>query len=420
MLKSAITTESLKPVPTMSEDKLLHWRTEFPILEECTYLISNSLGAMPRRVYDKLQSYADTWSTLGVTAWSKSYNDQPNWWQLNGEVGNTIAPLMNAPVGSVLIHQNASIANSILFSALDFSDTRRNKIVITDMDFPSDVYVLRQWLPPHMEIHTVRSHDGITIDTDELLDAIDDRTRFVSTSHVLFKSAYIMLAHHIVEKAHRVGAQVLFNGYHSVGVIPVDVTAMNVDFYIGGTLKWLCGGPGGVFMYVRPDLLPTLQPKVTGWFAHRQPFAFDLENFDLRDDAYRLMNGTPGIASLYAIQPGVEIIAEVGVDNIREKSWHQTRLLIDLADKMGYAVVSPRQTEQRAGTVTINPPHAYEVSRELIARDFVVDFRQGAGIRLAPHFYNSDAELHSVMQTIAAILDEGSWQQHTAGRDFVT
>ena len=404
----------------MTEDTLLQWRSEFPILEKCAYLISNSLGAMPRRVYDSLQTYADTWSSLGVTAWSKSYDDQPNWWQLNAEVGNKIAPLMNAPVGSVLVHQNASIANSILFSALDFSDTRRNRVVITDMDFPSDVYVLRQWLPPHMEIHTVRTHDGITIDPDALLDAIDERTRLVSTSHVLFKSAYIMPARHIVEKAHHVGAQVLFNGYHSVGVIPVDVTGMHVDFYIGGTLKWLCGGPGGVFTYVRPDLLPTLQPKVTGWFAHKQPFAFDLENFDLRDDAYRLMNGTPGIASLYAIQPGVEIIAEVGVENIRKKSMHQTRLLIDLADKLGYAVISPRDDEYRAGTVTVNPPYAYEVSRELLARNFIVDFRQGAGIRLAPHFYTSDAELHSVMETITAILAEGSWQQHATDRDFVT
>ena len=196
----------------MTIDQLLKYRSEFPILETCTYLISNSLGAMPRGVYDSLQQYADTWSTLGVGAWGQADGDNPTWWELNGAVGDKIAPLMGAPAGTVLIHQNASIANSILFSSLDFSDTKRNKVVITDMDFPSDVYVLRRWLPDHMQVHTIKTRDGITINTDELLDAIDERTRLVSVSHVLFKSAYIMPAKEIIEKAHKVGAQVVFNG----------------------------------------------------------------------------------------------------------------------------------------------------------------------------------------------------------------
>jgi kynureninase len=288
------------------------------------------------------------------------------------------------------------------------------------MDFPSDYYVLWQWLPPHMQVEMIKSPDGIHIDTDEILDAIDERTRLVSISHVLFKSAYIMPAAEIVAKAHSVGAQVVLNGYHSVGIIPVDVTTMNVDFYIGGVLKWMCGGPGGVFMYVRPDLLTTLQPQVTGWFAHKQPFAFDLENFDLREDAYRLANGTPGIASLYSIQPGVDILTQVGVDAIREKSVRQTSLLIELADTAGYDVISPRDNAARAGTVTVAPPHAYEVSRELLARDFLIDYRQGAGIRIAPHFYNSDDEVRATMTAVEEILADGSWEQHAQGRDFVT
>lgn len=394
-------------------DPLLRWRGEFPILDSCTYLISNSLGAMPRGVYDKLNAFADSWATLGVRAWSAG------WWDLKGAVGDKIAPLMGAPAGSVLVHENASIANSILLSALDFG--ARDKVVVCDQDFPSDVYSLRAMLPPGVNLHIVPSHDGITIDTDELLDAIDERTRLVSLSHVLFRSAYIMPAAAIVEKAHRVGAQVLLNGYHSVGIIPLDVTALNVDFYIGGTLKWLCGGPGGVFMYVRSDVLPTLQPKITGWFAHQQPFAFHLEQFTLREDAYRLANGTPGIASLYAIQPGVEMIAQVGVDNIREKSLRQTALLTELADVAGYAVNSPRDPAARAGTVTLRPgDHAYEISRELLGRNFVIDYREGAGIRIAPHFYNSDEELLAVMQAIAAIIADGSWQKHTQNRSFVT
>lgn len=399
-------------------DPGLAWREQFPILSTCTYLISNSLGAMPRGVYDKLREYADTWAKLGVRAWGTPAFDNATWWNLKGAVGDKIAPLMGAPAGSVLVHENASIANSILLSALDFSDSRRDKIVVSDMDFPSDVYTIKAMLP-QMEIVTVRTRDGITLDTDALLDAIDERTRLVSLSHVLFKSAYILPAAAIIEKAHAVGAQVLLNGYHSVGVIPVDVTALNVDFYIGGTLKWLCGGPGGVFMYIRPDLLPTLQPKITGWFAHAKPFAFQ-ETLELRDDAYRLANGTPAIAALYAIQPGVEIIAQVGMDNIRQKSIRQTRLIIDLADNAGYEVVSPRADEQRAGTVTIRSPEAYAVSREMLARNIVIDYREGAGIRIAPHFYNSDDEIHQTMRAIADILADGSWQPHAASRSFVT
>lgn len=392
----------------MTKDTLLQWRDEFPILGRCNYLISNSLGAMPRGVYDSLRYYADTWAEQGVSAWGSG------WFELPLTVGNKIAPLMGAAPDTVLVHQNASIANSILFGGLDFSDSRRDKVVISELDFPSDVYALRSWLPEHMRIHMVKSPDGITIDSDELLDAIDERTRLVSVSHVLFRSAYIMPAREIVAKARSVGAQVAFNGYHSVGVIPVEVGAWDVDFYIGGVLKWLCGGPGGVFMYVRPDLLPSLNPKVTGWFAHQSPFSFDVEKLELREDAYRLMNGTPGIASLHAIQPGVDIIAQVGVPAIREKSIRQTSLIIELADELGYEVVSPRDASRRAGTVTVNPPHAYEVSCELLARDIKVDFRPRAGIRIAPHFYNSDAEIGAAMSAIYEILADGSWQRHQA------
>ncbi len=395
-------------------DPLLRWRDEFPILATCTYLISNSLGAMPRGVYDSLRTYADDWATLGVTAWGKG------WWDLNGQIGDRIAPIIGAPPGSVLMQQNASIANSILFSALDFSDPRRNKVVVSDMDFPGDVYALRQWLPASVELHVVRSPDGVGLDTGELLAAIDERTRLVSLSHVLFRSAYILPAAEIVAKAHQVGAQVLLNGYHSAGVIPVDVTALNADYYIGGVLKWMCGGPGGVFIYVRPDLLTTLRPKVTGWFADQRPFAFDLEHFERREDIFRLATGTPGIASLYAIQPGIDLIAQVGVEAIRAKSMRQTRLLVELADAQGWPVISPRDPAQRGGTVTVAPPEAYAVSRELIARGLIVDYRQGAGIRIAPHFYNSDDEVRAVMAEIAAILTDTSWQRHAGGRAFVT
>lgn len=401
-------------------DALLKWREEFPVLADTTYLVSNSLGAMPRGVYDKLREFADTWATLGVRAWGQSFAKNPTWWEVKGAVGDKIAPLMGAPKNSVLVHENASVANAILTTALDWSDTRRDKVIVSDMDFPSDIYAIRRLLPPHVELKIIKTRDGITLPIDELLAEIDERTRLVSLSHVLFRSAYIVPAAEIVAKAHAVGAQVLLNGYHSIGIIPVDVTALNIDFYIGGTLKWMCGGPGGVFMYVRPDLLPTLEPKITGWFAHKAPFAFDVDQFTLREDSYRLANGTPGIASLYSIQPGIDIITQVGVENIREKSLRQTDLIFAIADAAGYETRTPHAPEYRAGTVTVNPPHAYEVSRELLARGFIIDFRANAGIRIAPHFYNSDEEVRACMDAIRETLADGSWQKHAQGREFVT
>ncbi len=332
---------------TEGSDPLLAWRSDFPTLQQSTYLISNSLGAMPRQVYDRLHEYADDWVALGVRAWGAK------WFELKAKVGDKIAPLMGAPAGSVLVHENASIANSILLGALDWSsEPKRDTVVVSDMDFPSDVYTIQKMKPAHVHLEYVRSLDGIAIDTEALLDAITERTRLVSLSHVLFRSAYIMPVQAIVEKAHKVGAQVLFNGYHSIGVIPVDVTALGVDFYIGGTLKWLCGGPGGVFMYVRPDLLNQLDPKITGWFASSTPFGFEIEKHTLRQDSMRLANGTPAIPALYAIQPGVEIIALAGVEAIRAKSMRQTALLIELAEQAGYTVNSPRDPAARGGTVT--------------------------------------------------------------------
>jgi kynureninase len=393
-------------------DELLRWREEFPILQHTTYLVSHSLGAMPRGVYESLRQYADTWATRGVRAWNEG------WWALNGQVGDKIADIIHAPSSTVSMHENLSIAASILYSGMSFP-AERTKIVVDDMIFPTMYYVLRSMFP-QMEFHVVKSDDGITVPTEAMLDAIDERTAFVSISHVLFRSAYIMPAPAIIEKAHRVGATVVLDAYHSVGAIPVDVTALNVDVLIGGVLKWMCGGPGGVFMYVRSDLLPQIKPRITGWFAHKRPFAFEVDEIELRDDAYRFLNGTFGVASLYSIQPGIDIIAQIGADAIRAKSRRQTALLIELAQAAGYEVRTPLNPDERAGTVTLAVPHAYEVSRALVLRDILVDYRENAGIRVSPHFYNTDDEMRLVVAAIRDILDSGEWQQHAQGRTFVT
>lgn len=395
-------------------DPLLVWRDHFPILNDSTYMVSNSLGAMPREVYENLRAYADMWGSRGVRAWGEG------WWDMNIAVGNQVAAIIGAPPNSVSIHQNISIAQGILLSGFDYSGPR-NKVVIEEGIFPSVYYVLRGMLPPQIELCMVPSEDnGITIPVEQIIDAIDERTLLVPISHVLFRTASILDVKPIIEKAHSVGAVVLLDGYHAAGIVPFNVSELNVDFYLAGVLKWMCGGPGGVFLYAREDYLKTFEPGLTGWMAHKRPFAFEVADQDWRDDAFRFLNGTLAVPNLYAIQPGIEIIAAVGVDNIRQKSMRQTALLLELADAARFEVRSPRDPAQRGGTVTINPPHAYEVSRELLARQILIDYRANAGIRVSPHFYNSDDEVRLVIGAMQAIIASGAWQKYAGARDFVT
>lgn len=395
-------------------DPLLKWRDEFPILQTSNYLINNSLGAMPRGVYDSLREYADTWGSRGVRAWGEG------WWEMNTAIGDRIGRIIGAPESTISIHQNIAIAQGILLSAFDY-DGARDKVVIEGGIFPSDYYNLRGMLPPHMHVQMIDSRDeGTTVPVDEIIEAIDEKTRLVMVSHVLFRSAFIVNLRPIIEKAHRVGALVIADGFHAGGIIPVDVTALNVDFYLGGVLKWMCGGPGGIFLYVRPDYLKTLRPRLTGWMAHKRPFDFEVGDIEFREDAFRFLNGTPAIPSLYAIRPGIEIIEQVGVESIRRKSMRMTAHMIERADAAGWEVNTPRKAEERGGTVTVNPPHAYEVSRELIARNIVVDYRMNAGVRISPHFYNTYEEVDACFDAIADILESGAWERHGGQRAFVT
>lgn len=378
-------------------DPLLRYRPEFPILERTNYLISNSLGAMPRGVYDAMKGYADTWATRGVRAWEE------RWWMLGAEVGDEIGALMNAPKGSVSTHQNVTTCQAVIASCLDFSG-KRNKVVYTDMNFPSIMYFWEAQRPYGAHVHMVKTDDGITVPTDRLLDAIDEHTLIVPVSHVIFRSAFINDAAAIVEKAHKVGAYVVLDTFQSLGTIPVDVQKLNVDFACGGVLKWLCGGPGVAYLYVRPDLGTKLMPKFTGWFAHQEPFNFETGPTRYTDPPFRFMNGTSHVPSLEAARPGVKIITEVGVDRIREKSKRQTTRLIDLADQRGWRVNTPRDPEQRGGTVSIDMPDAHDVCRELLNRDILVDYRPQAGVRFSPHFYTRDEELDSAIAVVEEIL----------------
>ena len=379
-------------------DDLARWRAEFPILASTVYLINNSLGAMPRAAVASLADYARAWATRGVRAWEE------RWWEMALEVGDRIAPIINAPAGSVSMHPNVTTAEMIALSCFR-PHGRRRKIVCPAMDFPSMVYLYRAQRALGFGLSVVPAEPDLSVRTDGFLDAIDDETLLVAFSHVLFRSSYIMDVRPIVEKAHACGASVILDVFQSAGIIPVDVTALDVDFATGGCLKWLCGGPGNGFLYTRPDLLRTLRPGFSGWFARRQPFAFDIDDEDLRDDAMRMMNGTPAIPAFYAALPGLEIINEVGVNRIREHSKAMTAHLLAQVDAHGWSTVTSRDAERVAGTVAIGVPHARAVSRVLKARDFVVDYRPGVGLRVSPHFYNTGDEIDRLVAEVARILE---------------
>jgi kynureninase len=394
-------------------DPLLDFREEFPILETTNYLVSNSLGPMPRTVPDKLAEFARDWGELGVKAWNKG------WWEMPVEVGNEIAPLVNAGAGEIVMMPNATIAQTAVLSSIEFTG-KRDRIVMTELDFPSVRYAYAEMAKRvGAKVVVVKSDDGITIDEKRLLKAIDERTRLVAVSHVLFRSAFLMDADRICRHAHDVGALVSLDSFHAVGIVPVNVKRSKVDFLTGGVLKWLCGGPGGCFLYVSPAVRDQLKPALTGWQAHARPFAFE-DSMEYTTGPFRWLNGTPVIPALYAAAEGPKILRRVGVAAIREKSLRLTTRLIDLADERGFKVNAPRDPAQRGGTVALDIPHGYEVAQHLLSRDILVDYRVGTGIRIAPHFFTKENELVEAIFEIDQAIETGSWQQFTDKTAVVT
>jgi kynureninase len=370
-------------------DPLLAWRKEFPILDRTVYMISHSLGAMPRRTRDRLTQFADEWDTRGIRAWEEG------WWEMPVTVGNLIGKIIGAGEGEIVMQQNVSICQQIVLSCFDWTK-RRNKIVTDSMNFPSNLYNYGQLRSPTV---IISSKDGLISPLNELLEAIDEDTALVSVSHVLFRSSFIQDLAALARRAHEVGAKIVADVYQSAGTVPLNVRELGLDFAVGGSVKWLLGGPGAGFLYVRRDLWPELEPRMTGWAAHSQPFLFAPEH-DYAPGINRFQNGTPNVPAMYSAMSGYEIIGEIGVPAIREKSMRQTAKLIELAEEAGFRINSPRDPNQRGGTVVIDVPNGYDVTQELGRRDYLVDYRPGAGIRVAPHFYSTDEELELVIREI--------------------
>jgi len=363
---------------------LLDYRPEFPILEHTTYLVNHSLGAMPRRAADRLAEYARMWAERGIRSWAEG------WWETPMRVGDQVGRIIGAPPGSTVMHQNVAIAEAVALSCFRPVDPARNRVVYERGNFPSVRYLYQA--QPDLEV-------VVCEDEAEIVERIDERTILVPISHVVFKSGVLQNLEPIVARAHEVGAYVVLDCYQSAGIVPLNVTRLGVDFAVGGSVKWLCGGPGNAWLYVRPDLAERLEPTSTGWQAHSRPFAFE-EEMEYTTGAARFLTGTPNPAAHYAATAGYDLVEEIGIDRVRENSLRQTQLLIDLADGAGLGVGSPRDAARRGGTVTVDVPEAAAVYAELEERAILCDFRPGAGIRIGPHFYNTDEELRRTLDLV--------------------
>lgn len=383
-------------------DDLLRYREEFPILERSVYLNSNSLGPMPRGVRDHLGKFMDQWDQRGVRAWL----DAEGWWWMPLEVGNLLCDILHAPHGTISMHQNVSIAESILLSCYDYEGPR-NKIVYTAMNFPSVMYIMEEQKRRGARIVEIPgADDRVSVDIDLLLEAIDEETLLVPISHVLFRSSYIQDAERIIKRAHEVGAKVILDIYQSAGCVPVELEKWNVDFAVGGSVKWLCGGPGAGYLYVRPDLAETLRPTFTGWQAHARPFEFERGAIDWGAPSWRFLNGTPHIPALFTAKAGYEIIREIGVERIRARSLHLTDTILDAARAADLPVTCPEDPAHRGGTVAIDCKDGKQVCNVLNERDFVCDYRPEAGIRFGPHFFITADECKSAVDEIVKVLGE--------------
>jgi kynureninase len=376
--------------------ELVDYRSEFPILEHTTYLASHTLGPMPRQAAERLAEFARMWAERGIRAWAEG------WWASPMRVGDQIGRIVGAPAGSTVMCQNVAIAEAIVLSCFRPVDPARNRVVYERANFPSVRYLYQA--QPDLEV-------VVCEDDEEIVERIDERTLLVPISHVLFKESEIQGVEPIVRRAHEVGAHVVLDCYQSAGIVPVDLTALGVDFAVGGSVKWLCGGPANGWLYVRPDLAERLRPTYTGWQAHEHPFAFE-EEMEYAAGAARFLTGTPNPAAHYAGTAGYDLIEEIGVERIRESSLRQTQLLIDLADGAGFDVHSTRDSARRGGAVIIEVPEGAAVYAELEERGILGDFRPGAGIRLGPHFFSTDDELRFVVDQIVEIVETGAYERH--------
>ncbi|MFI5264281.1 MAG: aminotransferase class V-fold PLP-dependent enzyme [Candidatus Kapaibacterium sp.] len=385
------------------DDLVKKYRKHFPILETSCYMISNSLGAMPREAEDQLMLYTKEWQTEGVEAWH-------SWFPLVDTVSGMFGKIIGAEAQDVTLIHNLTVGSALIASCLDFSD-KRNKVVFTELHFPTISYLWHGWQKYGAKIHLVKSDDGITVDVQKIIDAIDENTLIVPISHVYFRSGALQDIKSIIEKAHSVGALVMVDSYQATGVVPIDVKALDADILASGVLKWLCGGPGAAFMYIRRDLHEKFQPAIRGWLGDKEPFDFTMPDINYAQGMHRFLTSSIQVPCLYTAIPALKMMGEIGIEKIREKSLTMTQKIFDKCDEYGFKANTPREILKRGGHVTVDPNGikqgkrmTQEINDELIRRRFTTDYRPPFGIRIAPHFYNTLEEVDGIMEEMNRIV----------------
>ena len=379
-----------------AHEDLLPLRADYPVLATKTYLASHTLGAMHRRTPERLQEFSRLWAEQGVVAWEQ-------WAPEVERVADLVGSLVGAPPGTTVLRQNVADLLGDLVVSLDWSG-RRNRVVTSALEWPGSLHTWSQIGRLGGEAVVVPAEpDGLGFDVQRMVDAVDERTLLVECSHVLFRTSTVVDLGPVVEKAHAVGALVVVDGYQAAGTLPVDVVGLGADVYLGGSVKYLSGGPGNGWMHVSPSLVDRLEPVTTGWFGQAQPFAFDPE-IAYAPGIRRFAGGTPGVPAAYAAAPAYQALADIGLDRIRQRSQSMTQPLVEAALERGFTVRSPLDPASRGGHVTIDPGDAARVTEGLIARGTVVDHRPGVGIRVSPHFYNTPDEALGVLDAMSEVL----------------
>jgi kynureninase len=373
-------------------------RERFAGIDVNTWLVSHSMGAPPLAARDALVRYHAQWADGGPEgAW-------PGWLDEARAIGDGIGAIIGAPAGSVALAPNVSLLQSALASSLDFKDAQRNEIVYEALQFPSLAYVWTAWERAGARAVRVPTDDGKTIPTDRICSAITERTAVVVLSHAYYQSGVVIDVAAIAARAHEVGALVVLDAYQTTGTYPYDVGALGVDVAVGGSHKWLCGGPGCGWMYVKPSLAVRFAPMVTGWFAHRDPFAFEPPPIDYATDQLRWATGTPTIPGYLVAKAGHDVIREIGVPAIREHNVRLTTRLTEAALERGWTVNTPHDAARRTGWVGIDVPDGERVLHELIARRIFVDYRPGCGLRVSAHVYTTDEEIERFLAAMRELV----------------
>jgi kynureninase len=383
--------------PALEHSELTEYRDQFPILQKKTYLNSGSLGALSERSMQNMTRFMTTWNEWGAHAWDNIWLDEVD------RARRTFATLIGAQPHEIAIAPNVSTALSSIASAFDYSE--RNNVVMSDMDFPTLTY---QWLVKQrlgVECRFAHSTDHIYISPAAFAPLVDDRTALVATSRVCDTSGYIQDIRAIADIAHKHEAYLLVDDYQGTGQIPLDVNALDIDVLVTGSLKWLLGGPGLAFIYVREGLIPLVQPTIAGWFGERDQFQFKNETFEFRPNTSRLEMGTPAMAAVYSALGGLDMIQEVSVQSICERSRYLTNDLIARAREHGWIVCAPQEPELRGSLVVLELPGAPTIVRELLSRNIIVDHRPGS-VRISPNFYNTIEENAIVIDAITEILEK--------------